>query len=306
MRRLALLLFCVALGACAGRSPRAGAEFRDCPTCPAMMVIAPGKFRMGGEGGEPGRPEGPVREVRIGYAFALGRHEVTQAQFAAFVADTGYAMRGGCQVWKDGWATPLGASWVDPGYGRLPFDDEPVTCVSWVDARAYVGWLAQRTGAPYRLPTEAEWEFAARAGTSGGFFWSGIGGADDMASACEYANVYDRAGVAGNGFGWAAFDCDDGFARAAPVGSFRPNAFGLYDMIGNVWEWTADCYRAPYPAQPVDGSAVEADGPCARRTVRGGSWITRPDRQRVSFRGRDPETTLFSFFGFRVARDLTP
>ena len=116
--------------------------------------------------------------------------------------------------------------------------------------------------------------------------------------------MYDASGAKASAFNWAPFDCDDGFGQVAPVGSFKPNAFGVYDIIGNVWEWTADCYQAPYPAQPVDGSAVQAPGACEKRVARGGSWITRPSRQRVSFRGRDPEDALYSFFGFRVARDL--
>ncbi len=301
----AVAALCLALAACSAGGPRAGAEFRDCAACPVMVTVPPGSFRMGFDGGEEGRPEGPVRAVTIGTAFALGKHEVTQAQFAAFVADTRYVMRGGCQVWQGEWQFPADADWTNPGYGRLPFDDEPVACVSWTDAQAYVAWLGQRTAQPYRLPTEAEWEYAARAGTTGPYFWSEAGGGDeDLSRACEYANVYDRAGAAANAFSWAPFECDDGFPRAAPAGSFRPNAFGLHDMIGNVWEWTADCYRAPYPERPVDGAAVEPDGACEKRSARGGSWITRPSRQRVSFRGRDPEATLYSFFGFRVARDL--
>lgn len=268
-----------------------------------MVVVPPGRFRMGFDGGEEGRPEGPVREVRIGRAFALGRTEVTQAEFAAFVSDSGHAMRGACQVWQGEWAFPEDADWTNPGYGRLPFDDEPVACVSWRDASAYAEWLARRTGQRYRLPTEAEWEYAARAGTTADYFWERAPG-EGLTRACEYANVYDRAGAAANAFNWAPFDCDDGYSHAAPVGSFRPNAFGLHDMIGNVWEWTADCYAAPYPPAPLDGSAVQAAGACAKRAVRGGSWITRPSRQRVSFRGRDPEDALYSFFGFRVARDL--
>jgi formylglycine-generating enzyme required for sulfatase activity len=299
-----LLVAGLALGACSGPSRRPGSTFRDCADCPAMVVVPPGKFRMGFEGGEEGRPEGPVRDVRIRRAFALGATEVTQREFADFVAATGHRPHGGCQVWDGEWRFPADADWTNPGYGRPPFEDEPVACVSWVDARAYGDWLAARTGEPYRLPTEAEWEYAARAGTSTGYFW----GSDSNTGppACQYANVYDASGARTNAFNWAPFACDDGHDRAAPVGSYQPNAFGLYDMIGNVWEWAEDCYAAPYPPRPVDGSAVEppASGECERRVARGGSWITRPNRQRVTFRGRDPPATLYSFFGFRVARDL--
>jgi formylglycine-generating enzyme required for sulfatase activity len=300
----ALLIVSLALVAgCRAGAPRDALEFRDCASCPVMVVVPPGAFRMGFEGGEEGRPEGPVRDVTIGYRFAIGRFEVTQEQFAIFVRETGHLMRGGCQVWQGEWRYPADADWTNPGYGRVPYDDEPVVCVSWKDAQAFVTWLAGRTGKGYRLPSEAEWEYAARAGAAGDFFW-GEASADGLRRACEYANVYDAAGARLNAFNWAPFDCDDGFAQAAPVGSFRANAFGLNDMVGNVWEWTADCYQAPYPAGPVNGAAAQTAGPCERRVARGGSWITRPSRQRLSFRGRDPEDALYSFFGFRVARDL--
>lgn len=311
-----LLLSLLLLTACSAGRPRAAAEFQDCTTCPPMVVIPAGKFHMGFDGGEEGRPEGPVHEVHIGYSFAIGNFEITQEQFAVFIHDTGYAMRGGCQVWQGEWKNPPDADWTHPGYGRVPFNDEPVACVSWKDAKAYVDWLARRTGRKYRLPTEAEWEYVARGGTTTGYFWGGGQNtasndnptgdkkAGDIPEACQYANVFDASGAKASAFNWAPFSCDDGFGQAAPVGSFKPNAFGVYDIIGNLWEWTADCYQAPYPAQPVDGSAVQASGTCEKRVARGGSWITRPSRQRVSFRGRDPEDALYSFFGFRVARDL--
>ena len=141
----------------------------------------------------------------------------------------------------------------------------------------------------------------ARGGTTTDYFW---GNEDATASACQYANVYDASGAKTSAFNWAPFDCDDGFGQAAPVGSFKPNAFGVYDIIGNVWEWTADCYQAPYPAHRPMAARCRRSGACEKRVARGGSWITRPSRQRVSFRGRDPEDALYSFFGFRVARDL--
>lgn len=298
---LPCLLLLAGCGMWGGVPP--GSSLQDCAQCPELVLIPPGEFRMGAEGGEEGRPEGPVRVVRIGKAFALGRYEVTQAQFAAFVTATGREMGGNCQVWEGEWRTPQGADWTNPGYGRTPFADEPVACVTWEDAEAYVQWLSRRTGQRYRLPSEAEWEYAARAGGTADYYWVDMGAAAD-GDACRYANVYDSSGAAANGFAWAPFGCDDGFGRVAPVGSFLANAFGLHDMIGNVWEWVADCYQAPYPPLPVDGSAVQsAAGSCARRSVRGGSWITRPDRQRASFRGRDPVDARFSFFGFRVARE---
>ncbi|MEO8445372.1 MAG: SUMF1/EgtB/PvdO family nonheme iron enzyme, partial [Gammaproteobacteria bacterium] len=226
--------------------------------------------------------------------------EVTQEQFAAFVVATGRVLPGGCRTW-DGkaWQYPPDGDWTNPGYGRVPFADEPVTCVSWRDARDYAAWLAGRTGKPYRLLSEAEWEYVARAGSTGVFPWP----AGD-AEPCNAGNVYDQSGARVNGFDWEPFACDDGYGQAAPVGSFTANAFGLKDVLGNVWEWTADCYVAPYPASPADGSPVTVDGDCPQRAVRGGSWISRPSRQRVTFRGRDPEDARYSFFGIRVARDL--
>jgi formylglycine-generating enzyme required for sulfatase activity len=293
------VLALLTIGGCQGRAPDTGADFRDCTKCPVMVRIPGGRFEMGKAGGEEGRPEGPVRTVRVAGPLAIGKFEVTQEQFAAFVSDTRHTPPGRCRVWNGEWAYPEDADWTNPGYGRIPLADEPVACVTWRDAQAYVTWLAAKTGLPYRLLTEAEWEYAARGGTDTDYFWG-----DDPDQACEFANVYDQSGERGNGFAWDPVACDDSFAQAAPVGSFAPNAFGLYDMIGNVWEWTQDCYRAPYPDQPVDGRAYLNEFDCARRSVRGGSWITRASRQRVSFRGRDPEDTVFSFFGFRVARDL--
>ena len=296
---LALLLMSCALAAptaCTRATPGNGSVLRDCPQCPDLVVIPAGQYRMGAEGGEDGRPEGPVHEVRIGYAFAAGLTEVTQEQFAAFVVATRREMPGGCRIWDGAaWQYPADADWTNPGYGRVPFADEPVTCVTWRDARDYVAWLATLTGKPYRLLSEAEWEYLARVGAK-------------SEVSCKEANVYDQSGARQNKFDWEPFRCDDGHGQAASVGSFAANAFGLKDVLGNVWEWTADCYVAPYPSTPRDGSPVTEGvteaGVCALRSVRGGSWITRPSRQRVSFRGRDPEDARYSFFGIRVARDL--
>jgi formylglycine-generating enzyme required for sulfatase activity len=277
-----------------------GATFKECEECPGMVVIPPGSVRMGFDGGERDRYEGPVREVVIPRSFAVGRYELTQGQYAAFVKATGYEGTRGCNVW-DGAAQRLrrdpATSWRDPGYGRPPQDNEPVACVSWNDAKAYVAWVAQRTGHPYRLLTEAEWEYVARAGSSSRFPWG-----EDPEQACRHANVYD-ASAAVPVIPWPATKCSDGYPGVAPIARFPPNAFGLYDVIGNVWEWVEDCYAMPYPATPVDGSAQLAAG-CDRRAVRGGGWRTDVQRQRPSFRGRDPDVLLSQIFGFRVARDL--
>lgn len=255
---------------------------------------------MGFDGGEKDRYEGPVREVKISRAFALGRFEVTQKQYADFVAATGHEGGRGCNVWRSATRTlerDATLDWRNPGYGRPPRDDEPVACVSWNDAQAYVAWLSQITAQNYRLPTEAEWEYAARAGSASIYPWG-----DDPEQACRYANVYDLSATDA-GIPWPTTRCTDGYPSIAPVGRFAANAFGVYDTIGNVWEWVADCYAMPYPATPVDGRAQLEQG-CDRRGTRGGAWRTEIIRQRPAFRGRDPATLLSGIFGFRVARDL--
>ena len=294
-------IFSVAVGAAAAEPGPSGA-FRDCDGCPEMIVVRGGSFVMGAHGGEEGRPEGPPREVRVERDFALGRYEVTNAEFEAFVDATGYRVEKGCRGKFDGeWENHPESNWADLMLGQEYRPDHPVTCVSWLDARAYVDWLAEMSGRPYRLPTEAEWEYAARAGAVGSFTWGA-----DPGLACAYANVYDSSADSVHDFGWQAADCDDGYPTLAPVGMYTPNAFGLYDVAGNVWEWVEDCYVEPYTAElPTDGSALEVPpGQCERRGVRGGSWITRPDRQRLTFRGRDPEDIHYTFFGLRVARSL--
>jgi formylglycine-generating enzyme required for sulfatase activity len=258
---------------------------------------------MGAPGGEPGRPEGPVRQVSVP-AFGLARTETTHGQYAAFVAATGHqsATKGCRRINSSGTAVidVAEASWRDPGDGRPVRADAPVTCVSWRDAIAYAAWLTQKTGKPYRLPSEAEWEYAARAGANSDFPWG-----DNVADGCRYANLGTaRPPVAGEA---AAASCEGRPPGVMPVAKLRPNAFGVYDMIGNVWEWTADCYVAPYPADaPTDGRAYQPAGACERRSVRGGSWITQASRQRPAWRGRDPETLTNWIFGFRVARSESP
>jgi len=275
---------------------------RDCADCPELVVIDGGDFEMGAEGGEEGRPEGPIRSVNVP-PFAMARHEITFALFSAFVDETGHQTPGDCRSWDPERTTVdyrSGSSWRNPTTLREPKPAEPVVCVSWEDGKAFTAWLLRTTGHSYRLPTEAEWEYSAYAGATGDYYWKG--GPDN---GCADSNTYDVSGLMESN-PWPHAECSDGFAEVAPVGSFRANPFGLYDMTGNVWEWAEDCYVAPYPdTVPTDGSAYQVGEQCEKRAVRGGSWITMPFRNRPVWRGRDPENFRSWIFGFRVARDLT-
>lgn len=282
-----------------------GSVFSDCDGCPAMVVAPAGDFTMGYDGGEEGRYEGPVRDMRIANAFAVGRFPVTNAEYARFVESAGHPAGEGCNYWdfeKLELVSLPGSSWRDPGHGRPIRDNEPVVCVSWLDSKAYTAWLSEETGQDYRLLTEAEWEYLASEGADTQYPWG-----DDPNGACGSANVGDEAMLNQYGEGrvkWEVVSCNDGQPALAPVDTYPPNIFGVYDMIGNSWEWVEDCYLVPYPDGPRDGSAVQVDGACDRRAVRGGAWITSSFRQRPSWRGRDPEGKLTFIFGFRVARDL--
>lgn len=259
--------------------PKPGREFRDCPECPVMVVVPAGRYAMPMPPIDQGRPydEGENRLVIITEPFAVGKFEVTFDEWDACVRD------GKC------------AAANDEGWGR---DKRPVVNISWTEADRYIRWLAKKTGKPYRLPTEAEWEYAARAGAGRARFF-GIKPED----VCDYANVYDKTAEKSLEFGMDALPCDDGFDVTAPVGSFKPNAFGLYDMLGNVWEWTEDCQAVLWRNAPSDASA-RVKGKCSERAYRGGSWLSHPPRyiqvgDRYRFLG-----ARYNDLGFRVTRGL--
>ena len=212
---------------------RPGRVFRDCPECPELVVVPSGSFMMGSPSSESGRDgdEGPVHRVTIGYPFAVGVYEVTFGEWDACVSGGGC---GGHRPDDEGW-----------GRGR-----RSVINVSWDDAQGYVEWLSRKTGEEYRLLSESEWEYVARAGTSTRYWWGeGIG--------------RNRANCGS--------DCGDSYRYTAPVGSFSANPFGLHDVHGNVWEWVEDCRNGSYAGAPSDGTAWES-GNCSRRVLRGGSW----------------------------------
>ena len=231
----------------------------------------------------------PVHRVTVP-AFKLGKHEVTVGQFRAFVVATGYrtdAERNaggeeGCPLllnaYYNKWDTTPGGSWRNPGYAIA--DSQPVVCVSWHDARAFIAWLNGKTGSNYRLPSDAEWEYAARAGSTTAYSWG-----DDIGN--NLANC-----------DW----CGDRWDHTAPVGSFPANAWGLHDMHGNVWEWVQDCWNYSYEGAPTDGSAWTS-GDCRQRVRRGGSWGNSNFELRSSFRSRGARTDRSNLIGFRLAQD---
>lgn len=280
--------------------PKAGESFRDCPDCPDMVVIPAGSFEMGSPGNEAGRfdNEGPVHHVTISHAIALGKTKITRGQFAAFVSTTGYNAGDKCWVFHGGnkWVENKDRSWRNPGYYQD--DNHPVVCVNWNDAKAYVDWLSRKTGKQYQLPSEAEWEYSARAGTTTARYW---GNSADQA--CGYANVADQTAQVQipRTSSWTVHNCTDGFAHTSPVRSFNPNAFGLYDMIGNVWEWVEDSWHDSYNDAPIDGSAWHGD---TQHVLRGGSWDDIPQISRVAARNRNEAADRFDDFGFRIERPL--
>jgi formylglycine-generating enzyme required for sulfatase activity len=281
-------------------------QFRDCADCPEMVRVPAGTFTMGTalpEGRDAStRAESQASTVRIAKTFALGRVEVTRKQYLKFLADSTYDGAGPCVSWDDtlgrfNSARERGPE--NPGRPKPVRDDHPVACVSWLDAKAYVAWLAHKTGKPYRLPSESEWEYAARAGSTTLYPWG-----DDPADGCDSANVYDLSAAAVFTFGWKAVRCTDGFADVAPVGQLRANAFGLVDMIGNVAEWVEDCYTDSYVGRPADGLAWVWSGGCGQHVVRGGSWVSPAETARSAYRDEQDTNFRADFIGFRVALDL--
>ena len=279
---------------------RVGRMFRDCPGCPELVVVREGTYMMGSPSSESGRDddEGPEHRVRIGYRFAVGVKEVTRGEFARFVSETGHSMGNSCYVYEGGeWEERSGRNWKNPGFSQT--DGHPVVCVNWDDAQAYVDWLSGRTGKEYRLLSESEWEYVARGGTRTARYWG-----ESESGQCRYANGADREAKRHNS-GWTTVDCDDGYYQTAPVETYEANGFGLHNVLGNVWEWTEDCWNGGYSGAPTDGSAWES-GECGRRVVRGGSWYSNPRILRSANRSRYSTGNRNYYAGFRVARTLTP
>ena len=245
--------------------PAAGQSFRDCADCPEMVVVPPGQFMMGSDAsdGDSRDNERPRHAVTVKAAFAVGKYHVTRAEYAKFVHATGHSTRNDCPNFTD---------------------RDPVVCVSWDDAKAYIAWLSKTTGQGYRLLTEAEWEYAARAGKTTARYW-------------------------GDAIGKGNANCDGCGSRwdnksTSPAGSFAPNPFGLYDMLGNAYQWVEDCYHGNYAGAPGDAAAWDS-GARTIRVSRGGSWNSYPWSLRAAFR-YDGSPIRSTVIGFRLARTVTP
>jgi len=271
---------------------------RDCPDCPELVVLPAGHFVMGssaedrawaashGSNAASVADEAPQHAVTIS-SFAIGRSDVTRGQFAAFARETGYATPIGCGRDSYKWNLDSTLSWQHPGFDQG--DRDPVVCVTWEDARAYVRWLNGKVHAsgatpadgPYRLPSEAEWEYAARGGTSTRFWW---GESDSAAS--SYAWFRDNAGN-----------------RTHPATSRHANPYGVFDIVGDVWQWTADCYAESYANAPGDGRPAQGAGDCMR-VDRGGSWLCAAWFLRPTTRERNPPCFRDRIMGFRVAKTI--
>ena len=276
--------------------------FKDCTDCPEMTVIPAGSFDMGSPDNEIGHglDEGPVHRVAVA-PFAMGVYEVTRAQYAIFVGETKYDA-GTCWAVNEGGGVEDRAGRnssefmfrKDSSYSQ--FDTRPVSCVNWLDAQAYIQWLSNKIGKNYRLPTEAEWEYAARANTSTPYYWGNdVGHSNANCSNCS--TKWDGSLTPWEG------------AQSSPVGSFKPNAFGLYDMLGNVWEWTEDTYHANYKGAPIDGSAwiqkISGNDRPVGRVIRGGSWKYSSHFMRAAYRMGNEEIKRYEHkVGFRLVRAL--
>jgi formylglycine-generating enzyme required for sulfatase activity len=270
-----------------------------------MVVVPAGEFTMGAprRDQQQQNDEGPQHQVRFENPFAIGKFEVTRGEYAAFINDSEHNTEGGC-FHRPG-AVPIleiDFDWQHPGYQQD--DNHPAVCISWSDATTYASWLSEYTGEEYRHPSEAEWEYAARGGTTSERYW---GSSED--DGCDFANGADLNGESELPPGWTVANCDDGYAHTAAVGSLKANEFGIHDVLGNVGEWVADCWNDSYDGAPADGSAWTT-GACDRPILRGASWVDDPrflrsaNRYGYYFMGAESKNSRYVNFGFRVARRL--
>jgi formylglycine-generating enzyme required for sulfatase activity len=265
------------------------------PGAIAMIRLPAGTVLVGSPDDErgrcPGDREGPQRAIAIARPFALAVTPVTRADFDIFARETGFAVGGVVAADAKGdWSRDEMRTFRDPGFPQE--GDHPVVGIGWPDAVAYAAWLSAETGRSFRLPSEAEWEYAARAGTTAAFWWGDAIGPDD--ANCDHRHGYGGRAPAG---GWRGGTC--------PVRSYRPNPWGFYQMAGNVWEWCADDHAPRLADLPSDGAPFRSGLPDADRTLRGGSYLNGPWNLRSACRLADPPAFRHASFGFRLACSLS-
>lgn len=255
--------------------------FKDCENCPEMVVLPAGSFVMGTPADEVGRQhdEGPQRTVTFAKPFAISRYQVTAGELDAYIRQSGVVIKSGDE--RPGRWCEAGK----PSYEQGP--RQPAVCVDYHEVQAYTQWLSKKTGHPYRMLSEAEREYGARAGSTGPFPFPFDKEGEYQIS--KHANTYGPR---------------DGYAYSSPVGSYPPNAFGVYDMHGNVYEWVADCWHDSYEGAPVDGSAWIDDEQCRLVQIRGNDWGEPPIFSRSGNRNNAAREGRGDWIGFRVAREL--
>ncbi len=262
----------------------------DCANCVDMQIVPAGSYEMGGyiDYGF-GEGDGPKRKMHI-KSFAMATTEVTVGEFRRFVTETGYRSEKACNIYTDtvSWHIDPTRNWENPGFPQE--ENHPVVCVSWDDMQAYIGWMNQKTGNSYRLPSEAEWEYVASTG--------GLGNNKDSFITHEEGNIgqLECCGGATNG--------KDIWHYTAPVKSFSADKYGLYDIRGNVWEWKQDCYQKDYVGAPDDGSARTVCDDDSKRAIRGGSYGDAGTYLSPRYRLPGPRTQGYFTAGFRMAHSL--
>jgi len=286
LQRLGALMLLALLGSAipslaqAYTAPLPGKVFKDCRNCPEMVVLPAGTFTMGTPEGEVGREpdEGPMHEVTFEKPFAMSRYQITAGEWAQYMKETGVTLPDGDT--RPGRACTNGK----PSYPQGP--RQPAVCMNFAEVTAYVAWLSRKTGQHYHIVSEAQREYAARAGSTGPFPFPFDPGTEY--SIATHANTYGPT---------------DGYSHSSPVGSYPANAFGMYDMHGNVYEWIADCYHPDYVGAPTDGSAwTEPD--CDTLRIRGNDWGEAPVFSRSGNRNDIDPQTRGDWIGFRVVRTL--
>lgn len=274
-------------------------SLKDCPDCPELVIIPEGSFIMGSPETEEGHESTETQHrVVISKPFAIGKYPVTKGEFRQFVAQSGYNAKGKCSSLDEqgNMIESEQFNWETPGFDQT--DDDPVICVSAIDAEAYATWLSKKTGKNYRLPSESEYEYAARAGTTTARYWG-----ESQDDGCAYANGHGYESEK-EFFGKMA-NCDDGFVYTSPVGNYKPNAFGLYDMLGNAWVWCADCWHDDYLEGPDTEAPWDKEG-CKIRVMHGGSFISHYTSLRAAARHKAEEELRYHNYGMRIARDVAP